>query len=198
MGKAQLTHLIYGLGASIVILGALFKILHWELGPLNGSVLLAIGLITEALIFAYSALFDQPQGEAVAEKKPVADNATVALSAKIDDMLKAANIDQKLLQRFGDSIRTLESSAQSLTPSADAMSNAKKYGEQLAAATAQMETINGLYRQIVATANNQPELNKQLGDNTNDLKAQMEALSSNMTSLNNVYGAMLSAMNKTK
>ena len=31
-------NMAYGLGASIVILGALFKILHWELGPLNGSV----------------------------------------------------------------------------------------------------------------------------------------------------------------
>ena len=45
----------YGLGASIVIIGALFKILHWELGPLNGGILLAIGLITEAIIFAISA-----------------------------------------------------------------------------------------------------------------------------------------------
>ena len=45
----------YGLGASIVILGALFKILHWEIGPLNGGILLAVGLITEAIIFAISA-----------------------------------------------------------------------------------------------------------------------------------------------
>ena len=45
----------YGLGASVVIIGALFKILHWEFGPLTGGLLLAIGLITEALIFAISA-----------------------------------------------------------------------------------------------------------------------------------------------
>lgn len=51
----KLFNMAYGLGASIVIIGALFKILHWELGPLNGGVLLAIGLITEALIFAISA-----------------------------------------------------------------------------------------------------------------------------------------------
>ncbi|MGB1246690.1 MAG: gliding motility protein GldL, partial [Flavobacteriaceae bacterium] len=51
----QNLNMAYGLGASIVILGALFKILHWELGPLNGSVLLAVGLITEAIIFAISA-----------------------------------------------------------------------------------------------------------------------------------------------
>ena len=51
----KLFNMAYGLGASIVILGALFKILHWELGPLNGGVLLAVGLITEAIIFAISA-----------------------------------------------------------------------------------------------------------------------------------------------
>eukprot|EP00657_Telonema_sp_P-1_P002900 TRINITY_DN1675_c0_g1_i7.p1 TRINITY_DN1675_c0_g1~~TRINITY_DN1675_c0_g1_i7.p1 ORF type:complete len:104 (+),score=7.72 TRINITY_DN1675_c0_g1_i7:146-457(+) len=51
----KLFNMAYGLGASIVIIGALFKILHWELGPLNGGILLAIGLITEAIIFAISA-----------------------------------------------------------------------------------------------------------------------------------------------
>ena len=51
--------MVYGLGASVVILGALFKILHWELPlgaiKLGGGTLLAIGLITEAIIFAISA-----------------------------------------------------------------------------------------------------------------------------------------------
>ena len=46
----------YGLGASVVIIGALFKILHWEFGFLNGGLLLAVGLITEAAILAISAL----------------------------------------------------------------------------------------------------------------------------------------------
>jgi gliding motility-associated protein GldL len=51
----KLFAMAYGLGASIVIIGALFKILHWEFGPLTGGLLLAVGLITEALIFAISA-----------------------------------------------------------------------------------------------------------------------------------------------
>ena len=44
-------HMAYSIGASIVILGALFKILHMSLGPLNGDMLLMIGLFTEAGIF---------------------------------------------------------------------------------------------------------------------------------------------------
>ena len=55
----RLFNMAYGLGASIVILGALFKILHWEINlggfSLNGGFLLAVGLITEAIIFAISA-----------------------------------------------------------------------------------------------------------------------------------------------
>ena len=51
----KLFNMAYGLGASVVIIGALFKILHWEFGPLTGGLLLAVGLITEALIFAISA-----------------------------------------------------------------------------------------------------------------------------------------------
>src|SRR5690606_15094189 len=51
----KLFTMAYGLGASIVILGALFKLTHWEFGPINGTVLLAVGLIAEAIIFAISA-----------------------------------------------------------------------------------------------------------------------------------------------
>jgi gliding motility-associated protein GldL len=45
----------YGMGAAVVIVGALFKIIHFELGPLTGTRMLAVGLLTEAFIFALSA-----------------------------------------------------------------------------------------------------------------------------------------------
>ena len=45
----------YGMGAAVVIVGALFKIAHFELGPLTGTVMLTIGLLTEAAIFALLA-----------------------------------------------------------------------------------------------------------------------------------------------
>lgn len=45
----------YGMGAAVVIVGALFKITHIELGPLNGNNMLTVGLLVEALIFAISA-----------------------------------------------------------------------------------------------------------------------------------------------
>ena len=52
-------NMAYGLGASVVIIGALMKIIHQDLGPITGNTMLTIGLVTEALIFALSA-FDPP------------------------------------------------------------------------------------------------------------------------------------------
>jgi len=49
--KLDFTNMLYGLGAAVVILGALAKIQHWP----YGSLLLTIGMITEAIVFAYSA-----------------------------------------------------------------------------------------------------------------------------------------------
>lgn len=45
----------YGMGAAVVIIGALFKLTHIEVGPLNGNNMLTVGLLVEALIFAISA-----------------------------------------------------------------------------------------------------------------------------------------------
>jgi gliding motility-associated protein GldL len=42
---------LYGIGASIVIVGALFKIQHWP----YASVMLTVGLLIEAIIFFFSA-----------------------------------------------------------------------------------------------------------------------------------------------
>ena len=55
----SLTNMLYGIGAAIVILGALFKIQHWE----GGSLLLTIGMVTEAVVFAYSAFDKKTENE---------------------------------------------------------------------------------------------------------------------------------------
>lgn len=47
---------LYGIGASLVILGALFKITHWP----AATLMLSIGMITESIIFFFSAFEEQP------------------------------------------------------------------------------------------------------------------------------------------
>ena len=53
--KDRLFNAGYGIGASIVILGVLFKLMYWE----GADIMLTVGLVTEALIFAMSA-FERP------------------------------------------------------------------------------------------------------------------------------------------
>ena len=57
-GKITVTNMVYGLGAAIVIVGALFKIQHWP----YGSLILTIGMVVEALVFTYSA-FERQQSD---------------------------------------------------------------------------------------------------------------------------------------
>lgn len=203
----KLFNMAYGLGASIVILGALFKILHWELGPLNGGILLAVGLITEAIIFAISAfepvdddldwslVYPELAGGMGKERKKEAADAKGVLSEKLDAMLKDARIDSELMNSLSESIRSFEGAAKGMQPTSDAMNSTKKYSEEMALAAAQMESLNSLYKVQVESASRQADVNERVAENAEQLKQQMESLTSNLSSLNGVYGGMLSAMN---
>ena len=98
----KVMNMAYGLGAAVVIIGALMKIIHKDLGPLTGSMLLTIGLVTEAAIFALSA-FDAPEDEldwtiAYPElaggkaKGAKQENPEGILTKKLDSLLKEAKI----------------------------------------------------------------------------------------------------------
>ena len=52
----NLIELMFGMGASIVILGALLKITYADFGPITGNFMLTVGLISEAIIFAIAGL----------------------------------------------------------------------------------------------------------------------------------------------
>lgn len=205
----KLFNMAYGLGASIVILGALFKILHWELGPLNGGLLLAIGLITEAIIFAISAfepvdddldwslVYPELAGSASSgNKKEAPQDAEGLLSKKLDEMLKDAKIDSELMTSLSSSIRDFEGAAKGMAPTAEAMSSTKKYSEEMALAAAQMDSLNSLYKVQIESTSRQTEANERVAENAEQLKSQMEHLTTNLSSLNGVYGGMLSAMNR--
>lgn len=205
----KLFNMAYGLGASVVIIGALFKILHWEFGPLTGGLLLAVGLITEALIFAISAFepvddeFDwslvYPElagGESNGKSKNEAKEAEGLLSKKLDQLLKEANIDVELMNSLGDSIRNFEGAAKGIAPSVDAIESTKKYSDEMSQAAAQMESLNSLYKVQLESASRQASINEEVVQNAGALKDQMESLASNLSSLNGVYGGMLTAMTR--
>ncbi|MFH6768770.1 gliding motility protein GldL [Gaetbulibacter aquiaggeris] len=201
-------NLAYGLGASIVIVGALFKIIHFEIGPLTGNVMLTIGLVTEAIIFALSAFepvdseldwsLVYPElagGESTTSKKEAKD-AQGLLSKKLDELLKDAKIDGELMASLGDSIKNFEGAAKNMVPAVNSIEATRKYGEELSLAAAQMESLNSLYKVQLESINRQASINEESIENAGKLKEQMQSLASNLSSLNGVYGGMLSAMNK--
>jgi gliding motility-associated protein GldL len=199
----------YGMGAAVVIVGALFKITHFEIGPLTGTVMLSVGLLTEALIFALSAFEpveneldwtlvypELAQGEPKA-KKAKEENPTDAqglLSKKLDAMLKEAKIDGELMSSLGTSIKNFEGAAKSISPTVDSIASTRKYSEELSLAASQMESLNSLYKVQLESASRNAQINEEVAANNMKLKEQMQSLTSNLSSLNNVYGGMLTAM----
>lgn len=199
----------YGMGAAVVILGALFKITHIELGPITGNLMLTIGLIVEALIFALSAfepvdndldwtlVYPELAGGAPSAKGAKKENPAEAqglLSQKLDNLLKEAKIDGELMSSLGNSIKNFESAAKGISPAVDGIAATKKYSEELSMAAAQMESLNSLYKVQLESASRNAEANKEIADNASKLKEQMQSMTANIASLNNVYGGMLSAM----
>lgn len=201
----QTMNFCYGMGAAVVIVGALFKITHIELGPLTGNLMLTIGLLVEAGIFALSAFepvdddidwsLVYPElagGKAKAKEDP--KEAQGLLSQKLDAMLKDAKIDGELMASLGTSIRNFEGAAKSISPTVDSIASQKKYSEEMSIAAAQMESLNSLYKIQLQSASRNVQVNEEVVDNNIKLKEQMQSLTSNLSSLNNVYGGMLSAM----
>ena len=203
----KVMNFVYGMGAAVVIIGALFKIQHMSLGPITGGMMLTIGLIVEALVFAVSA-FDTPEedfdwskvypeldeGDISVEKEE--GGAQGLLSQKLDNLLQEANIDASLMESLGTSMKNFQGAAEGLSAASESISSTNKYNDQVSMAAVQMETLNNLYKIQVENASQQSELNGAVIENTEKLKEQMESLAQNLSSLNGVYGGMLSAMSK--
>ena len=109
-------------------------------------------------------------------------------------MLKEAKIDGALMSSLGDSIKNFEGAAKNMVPTVDSMASQKKYSEEMTLAATQMESLNNLYKVQVESASKQAEVNQAVADNAVKLKTEMESLTSNLSSLNGVYGGMLTAM----
>ncbi|MEL0275971.1 MAG: gliding motility protein GldL, partial [Flavobacteriaceae bacterium] len=123
-------HMLFQIGGAVVIVGALFKILHLEIGPITGGVVLGLGLGTEAIIFLVGGLMlddvREEQDEYVAkhagEGHSSGDKKDEGLSAKIDGLLQEAKMDVALISGLTKSIQNLEASAKALSPAAEAAS----------------------------------------------------------------------------
>jgi len=201
----RVMNMAYGLGAAVVIIGALFKLMHWP----GASEMLIAGLGTEALIFGLSAfepihkdldwslVYPELAGGEAKKKEVKKENPAEAqglLSQKLDTLLKEAKIDGELMASLGSSIKNFESAAKGIAPTVDSISSQKKYSEEMSTAAAQMESLNSLYKVQLDSASRNAEANRVIAENATKLQQEMSAMTKNIASLNNVYGGMLSAM----
>ena len=152
---------LYGFGAAIVILGALFKLMDWP----GAGAMLTIGLSTEAIIFFFSA-FEKPHEEPdwslvypeLAYMKDPDDNASSS-SAKtpiqeLDNMLENANVDQALITRLGDNLRSFNETVEGVNKSMDAVSATGDYSDQMREAARKLAEMNTYYDLQLKTMQN--------------------------------------------
>lgn len=206
----------YSIGAAIVILGALCKINHYSLGPIDGSMILAFGMIMEVIVFTVFA-FDKPKGEYEWEKAypelsdgtPVAKKAqkiveesdNMSLSQKLDKMLGEAKLDVSLMERLRSGIENFGSAVNEINKTTSAAAATQQYGDQLALAANHMESLNALYQVQLENGQKQVDLNQKFiaemeasAGGSQKFQQELESLTQSINSLNKVYGGMLSAM----
>jgi gliding motility-associated protein GldL len=147
---------VYGIGAAVVIVGAMFKILHLP----GAGLMLGVGLTTEAVIFLLSAfepahrdpdwakvypeLADDYDGPAAAPRAVAAPQATGA-SAQMDKMLADAKVGPDLIKSLGDGMRNLADSAKKMSNLSEAAVATNEYAGNVKKASASLTEMNKSY-----------------------------------------------------
>ena len=197
---------LYGWGASLVILGALFKIEHLP----GASVMLILGLGTEAIIFFFSA-FEEAKEEPdwslvypeLAYMKDPDKKGTAA--QQLDKALERAKIEDELIESLGDGLRKFGETATKLNETVEAASAISEYNEQISEGVKNMNALNSLYELQLQTSSQQMEASTQFLQNLSTsiedskrFQQEVGKLAENLSSLNEVYANMLNAMSPNK
>jgi len=217
MGIAELTQSkkfknfmskLYGWGASIVIVGALFKIQHW---PAAGFFLV-LGLSTEAVIFFFSAfepphedvdwslvypelagMHDEDAGKKKEKKKP----ATDAVAQKLDLMMSEAKIGPELIESLGRGLTSLGDNAGKLGNMTNASVATEDYVKSMNKASQTVNAMSDTYAKAAEATQGMTEIMANLNASVEDTKRyrnEVATLAKNLGQLNAVYGNMLTAM----
>jgi len=195
---------VYGIGAAVVILGALFKIQHWD----YANEMLILGLGTEAMIFFLSA-FEKPHAEydwsLVYPELVGMNDGEESPVRELDNMLEKAKVDGDLIKSLGEGLRKVNKAANGIGSVTDIADSTQEYSKQVTAAAKKLENINGLYEAQINSSTAQTEATRRMAsnmtaslDNAQQMQIELELLSKNLNALNGVYGNMLNAMNYNK
>jgi peptidoglycan hydrolase CwlO-like protein len=164
----KLVNIVISLGAAVVIIGALAKIIHLSWA----DIALVVGLSTEAAIFVIYAFLPPP---------PV-DNVTETTGGKINatELVAALNNVQQTVQNVSDNLGTINSSTEGL----------KHLNNQFLSMSKTIEEMNHFYGSLKEMSTS---MNATVSEAART-KEQMTHLADNLTQLNQVYSKMIHAM----
>ena len=186
--------LFFGLGASVVIVGALLKITHKDF-IFSGNTWLTAGLITEAVIFMIAGL----RGYTVTTD----DDNDVTPEAAISDVSKEVDALKEAFTGATTQIQNLTGSLQSATIAAATIKipenfqvNVDELNNRLASASVSVSQVQDVYNSIEKSLDGQPEAHRDVVSASDKLVVQLEEMNSLVKQLNEKYSAIAKAMGK--
>lgn len=217
-GYKKFMSYLYGWGASIVIVGALFKINHYP----GANLMLIVGMSIEAIIFFFS-VFDPPHKEVdwtkvYPELREDAEPNTVSpargggasnpFSAKIDEMFEQANITPEMFDKLGAGLTKLAQTTTAINNVSNVVTANDQYAGELQKMTDQLVKLNDFYANQMQVSTKQMEDTRKLQDNMNQImenlnssledaqkyRTEINELSQKVAALNAMYGKMLNAL----
>jgi gliding motility-associated protein GldL len=145
---------LYGLGASVVIIGALFKINHY----MGADYMLIVGLGTESLIFFFSAfepphvepdwslVYPQLAGIYHEGDTGAPDFQKVSGTQELDKMLEKAKIGPELIESLGTGLRKLTDTTSKLSDVSNVSVANDKFVSTMKSATDSVSVLNESYK----------------------------------------------------
>jgi gliding motility-associated protein GldL len=180
---------LYGWGASIVILGALFKIQHY---PYAG-VMLVVGMVTEAIVFFFSAfepLHEEPDWSLVYPELAGIEGAeprkydggsraitqNVTISNTLDKLLEDANIGPELIGNLSKGLQNLSENAAKMADLSNAAVVTNGYIQNVESASKSVVELSQSYKNAAEYLKHDLSLSQEYGN----------SLKSAVTSMNNL------------
>jgi gliding motility-associated protein GldL len=202
---------VYGMGAAVVIVGALFKILHLK----GADIMLSVGLLTEAAIFVissfepvhmdpdWSLVYPELAGGDPTDNKKKSSGGSV--SQQLDSMLSQAKIGPELIESLGNGLTSLSNNVKDMGTLSNAAVATTEYAESAQKATKNMNSIADSTAMVSDSMGNFSAGLQGALTNINSTEAataefagELSKLNRNLSNLNSIYGNMLSAMGASK
>ena len=191
----NILELMFGVGASVVIIGALMKITHFNSDFISGNTMLSIGLITEAVIFliaGFRGYITLRENTPVSVSDDATDLTDISLEA---NALKAAY--QKAtsqLETLGTNLSSAVSATGALEVPADLPENMSSLNSNVAQTNQALEQLAAAYSATKDAVATEPKAHGQVVENMDALHAELATLKQTIASLNAKYADILGAM----